>query len=228
MSSHPEARRKLWGTLECKQRWGLSWRGRLAVLAILGLTGLALLLGIHPFLAITQRAPAQILVVEGWVHEHAIHVAAAEFTNGSYPRVFSTGGPVSGSGGYVNDFQTSASVGADLLKKVGVPSDSVHMVPSRVSGQDRTYSSAVALRDWLREQKTPVRSLNIVTESVHARRSRLLFQMAFGDEVAVGVIGVPSPDYEAARWWRYSEGIKEVISESAAYLYTRFLFHPKQ
>ena len=68
--------------------------------------------------------------------------------------------------------------------------------------------------------------MNVVTESVHARRSRLLFQMAFGDEVQGGVIGVPSPDYEAARWWRYSEGIKEVISEGAAYLYARFLFHP--
>ena len=72
MSSHTEARRKLWGTLERKERWGLSWRGRLAILAFLGLIGVSLLLGIHPFLAITQRAPVQILVVEGWVPERVI------------------------------------------------------------------------------------------------------------------------------------------------------------
>ena len=27
--------------------------------------------------------------------------------------------------------------------------------------------------------------------------------------------------------WRYSEGIKEVISEGSAYMYARVFFHPK-
>ena len=45
--------------------------------------------------------------------------------------------------------------------------------------------------------------------------------------MAVGIIAVPNPDYDSSRWWRYSEGVKEVVSESVAYLYARFLFHPK-
>jgi hypothetical protein len=40
----------------------------------------------------------------------------------------------------------------------------------------------------------------------------------------VGIIAVPNPDYDAQRWWRYSEGLKDVISESFAYLYARFFF----
>ena len=54
------------------------------------------------------------LVVEGWIHEYAIRAAVEEFKKGSYQRVFTTGGPVVGNGGYVNDYQTSASVGAGL------------------------------------------------------------------------------------------------------------------
>ena len=50
------------------------------------------------------------------------------------------------------------------------------MVPSHVIGRDRIYSSALALREWLREHKTQVRSFNVVTEDAHARRSRLLFE----------------------------------------------------
>ena len=73
--------------------------------------------GIYPFLAITHRVNADVLVVEGWIHEYAIRAAAEEFRSGSYRRVFTTGGPVVGIGRYINDFQTSASVGADLLKK---------------------------------------------------------------------------------------------------------------
>jgi hypothetical protein len=41
------------------------------------------------------------------------------------------------------------------------------------------------------------------------------------------VIAVEDREYDPARWWRYSEGVKEVISEGAGYLYARFFFYPK-
>jgi uncharacterized SAM-binding protein YcdF (DUF218 family) len=100
------------------------------------------------------------------------------------------------------------------------------MVPSHVTDRERTYSSAVALRDWLRRNKVSVDRINIVTEDIHARRTRLLFQKALGDGVAVGIIAVPNADYDPKRWWLYSEGIQEVLRESLAYLYARFFFYP--
>lgn len=71
-----------------------------------------------------------------------------------------------------------------------------------------------------------VGSLNVVTENTHARRTRFLFQEAFGKNVKVGIIAVPNPDYDASYWWRYSEGVREVISEAIAYVYARLFFHP--
>jgi len=185
-------------------------------------------LNAHAFLAPTQRVDADILVVEGWVHPYAIRASAEEFQNHSYHRIFTTGGPVVGNGGYINDYQTAASVGADLLKKADVPAELVQMVPSHVMGRDRTYSSALALRDWLSAHDVQVRSLNIVTEGAHARRTRLLFEKALGPNVTVGVIAVPSPDFDARRWWRYSEGVEEVVTEGVAYLYAKFFFLPSQ
>ena len=75
------------------------------------------LLNVQPFLAETDRVNTDVLIVEGWVHEYAIRGAVEEFKRGSYERVFTTGGPVTGRGRYINDYQTSASVGADLLKE---------------------------------------------------------------------------------------------------------------
>jgi len=109
------------------------------------------------------------------------------------------------------------------LKQAGA-----HLVPSRVIGRDRTYSSAVALREWLREHDLQVRSINIMTENAHARRTRLLFRKALGSNVAVGIIAVPNPDYDARRWWRYSEGVREVIGEGVAYIYAKVFFHPSE
>src|SRR5438105_15675118 len=168
--------RAMWGLVCRKERWSLSWRGRLILAFALLLVGALFLKSVYPFLATTHRVGADVLVVEGWVHEYAIRAAAEEFRSSSYQRVFTTGGPVEGTGGYINDYQTSASVGADLLTKSGLPTESVQIVPSRVMDRDRTYGSAVALRNWFREHNMSVHSINVVTEDLHARRSRLLFQ----------------------------------------------------
>ena len=216
------------GLLVRQYRWGLSGRARFCLLIIVLTFAMIAFLNVYPFLAITERVDTDVLVVEGWVQHYAIQVGAAEFNSHFYHRVFTTGGPVAGIGGYVNDYQTAASVGAGLLKKAGIPAEHVQMVPSHVIGRDRTYSSAIALRDWLREHDVEVRSLNIVTEGAHARRTRLLFEKALGPGVAVGVIAASSPDFNAKRWWRYSEGVEDVIDQSVAYVYARFFFLPSQ
>jgi uncharacterized SAM-binding protein YcdF (DUF218 family) len=220
--------RAMWGVFDRKERWSLSGRGWLIVASALLLVGALVFKGVYPFLATTDRVNANILVVEGWIHEYGIRAAVKEFRSNHYEHVFATGGPVVGSGGYINDFYTSASVGADLLKKCGLPDQRVQMVPSRVMDRDRTYGSAVALRNWFRDHNMAVSSIDVVTEDLHARRTRLLFQKALGDKVAVGVIAIPNPDYDAKRWWRYSAGLKEVVSEAAAYVYARLLFYPSE
>jgi DUF218 domain len=218
--------RRRWGILTKRERWGLAWQGWLALLLALVLLVGFLLVTVHPFLAVTHRVDANVLVVEGWIHDYAIRGAVKEFKDGAYQRVFTTGGPVAGSGGYTWDADTSASVGAGQLRKAGVPAEYLQMVASHVIGQDRTYYSAVALRDWFREHNIDVRSFNIIAESTHSRRTWLLFQEAFGDKVKVGIIAVQNPDYDAKRWWRSSDGFREVIAEAIAYLYAKVFFYP--
>jgi uncharacterized SAM-binding protein YcdF (DUF218 family) len=217
---------RFFGLFSRKERWGFSWKGRLLVLLLFAGAITWFVYGVHPFLAVTHRVDADALVVEGWIHEYAIRTAISEFQSGHYQRVFTTGGPVTGMGGYTNDYNTSASLGAGRLRAAGLSPEFVQMVPSRVNERDRTYSAAVALRNWFRERHVTVHSINVVTEDMHARRTRLLFQKAMGNHSAVGVIAVPNPDYDAGRWWRYSEGVRDVVSESAAYLYARLLFFP--
>ena len=221
--------RKLWGILRRKESWSLSWRGWLLLSLVVALTACCVALNIHPFLAVTDRTNADTLVVEGWIQRYAMQKAVEEFKSGRYKRIFTTGGPENGSGGYVYDYQTSASVCAEILtKRFAIPGDVVQMVPSHVIGRDRTYSSAIPLRDWLHQHNLQVQSINIVTEGTHARRTRLLFKRALGSDVAVGVIAVSSPDFDASNWWRYSEGVEDVVTEGVGYLYAKFFFRPSQ
>ena len=228
MDSSNSSSRKFWGILVRDERWRLSWRGLTLVLTVSAGLVLFAILNVHWFLAVTDRVKTDTLVVEGWVHKYAIQAAVKEFENGSYQRAFSTGGPAVGNGGYVNDYQTAASVGANLLEKMGLPGERLEMVPSREMNRDRTYGEALALRQWFQDHSTKAESFNIVTEDLHGRRTRLLYQRAFGNGVRIGVIAVPSPDYDASRWWRYSEGVEGVLNEGIGYIYARFFFWPRQ
>ena len=218
----------LFGLVTRRERWGLSWKGWLVfALLVIGVAG-SLTYATYPFLAVTHRVDADTLVVEGWVHQYAIQSAVTEFQAGHYKRVFTTGGPVAGMGGYTNDYNTSASEGAVRLRAEGLPPDLIQAVPTQISDRDRTYSAAHALRDWLTEHHSGVHAVNVLTEDVHARRTRLLFETALGEHTKVGVIAVANPDYDAKHWWRYSEGVKDVITETIAYMYAKFFFWPRE
>ena len=82
---------------------------------------------VHGFLATTHRVDTDVLVVEGWIQKYAIRGAADEFYRGRYKEVYATAGPENGTGEYVNDYQTSASIGAEILKNLAVPEDHVQM-----------------------------------------------------------------------------------------------------
>jgi len=209
-----------------KERWGLTWWGRTILASILIAAASVGIVGIHPFLATNSPVAARILVVEGWVNEYVLRFALAEYQSGSYDLILCTGGPVTGLGGYINDAQTAASVAAGGLLRLGAPADVVKRVPSRVMSRDRTYGAARALRAWFADERMTVTSFNIVTEDAHGRRTRLLYQKAFGPRVDIGIISVPNPDYDATHWWRYSSGVREILSETVGYLYARLLFHP--
>lgn len=220
------APRKWFGLLSRRERWGLSARGWLALLGTTVAVAALVLLGAYPFLAVTHRVETKILVVEGWVDAHAIRAAVEEFNRGGYDRVFTTGGPVRGLAGFLTDQSTTAGVGASRLRQAGLPADRVQMTPARETARDRTYVSAVALRAWCAANGVKLARINVLSQDVHSRRTRLLFEKALGPTVEVGIIAVPHVDYDSSRWWRYSEGVRSVIGEIIAYTYARFLFFP--
>lgn len=214
------------GLVTRKERWSLSARGWLLMLLFWTTAVFVVARTVQPFLAITARASADLLVVEGWVSDGAIRAAHSEFSTGIYRLALTTGEAPTRTGLYFGQPFTGAEITAERLRLAGLPADRVQSAPHHWTSRDRTYASAVALRTWLQQHRVPVRAINIVTDDVHARRTRLLFQAAFGPRVAIGIIAVPPSEYDGARWWCTSAGVRAVVGEAIAYLYARFLFAP--
>lgn len=212
------------GLLQRKPCWVPSLRGWLLLLVCCaGLAGTAFF-GLYPFLALNRPVKADVLVVEGWVSDYALEFAAREFQAGHYTQLYTTGGPLS-KGSYLIEYKTFADLGAATLRAQGLDSNAVVAVPAPETRVDRTYQSALALLKRLSETDQPVKAINVVTIGAHARRTRLLYQHAFGDGVAIGVIGVPHADYDSKRWWKFSAGLRDVIGETSGYVYAK-LFSP--
>lgn len=220
-----EPERRCFGLVVRRSGWFLSFRGWVALLvAVAGLCA-ALVLSVHPFLAVTERTETPYLVVEGWVPNYALEESITEFRSKPYRKMFTVGGDIL-SGVNVEPADNHADYTVKRLAWLGMKPSLVQAVPSGAHFRDRTYSSALALKQWVDRNDPSVTSFNLVTVGVHARRSRLLFQEAFGEKVRVGIISVEDREYDPKRWWQYSEGVKEVLSEGAGYLYARFFFHP--
>ena len=170
------------------------------------------------FLTLTQRLPAEVLVVEGWIGRNGVRAAAAEFERGSYRYVVTTGG-LTDAKGWSEAGWSFATGAADELVRLGVPEDRLIVAPAGDSESQRTYNSAVAVRRALDGLKIRPQAMNVFTLGPHARRSRLVYAKVGGPETEVGVIGwAPSSD-EAVPWWHSSDRAKELLTETAGYVY---------
>lgn len=179
---------------------------------------------LHPFLAVTDHEPGGLLVVEGWAPDAAYRAAVAEFHAHHYDALCVTGGPID-YGAPLSQHSTYAERGASIALAMGLGTNAVHAVPAPPVRADRTFVSARTLSQWVVRQPRPAARITVVTVGPHARRSRLLFQQAFGSSARVGIISVPALDYDPARWWGTSAGVRTVVGELLSYGYARFLFN---
>ena len=210
---------------ERRERWGLTWTGWLAVVGLAAALGAVLFFNGYAFLAPTVSVPSDTVVVEGWISVPAAKGAVQFIESNHVSRVIVGGGPIEGASD-TQEIKTYAEQGMHRLVRAGLASSRITAVPTPRHERDRTYSEALAIKTWMQSHESVPRSLNVISEAVHARRTRLLFEKAFGRDTKIGIISLAPRDYPPDRWWRYSAGVKDVISEAAGYIYARFFFWP--
>ena len=170
------------------------------------------------FLSSTQRLPAEILAVEGWIGPDGIRAAAKEFEQRGYHYIITTGGRATNEGWEQGGSSYAEMAGRELIRS-GVSKDKIIVAPARDAKSRRTYESAVAVWQALQARGIQANALNVFTFGPHARRSRLVFSKVFQPATQVGVVGWAPSGSEGMEWWRSSERAKELLTETAGYVY---------
>jgi hypothetical protein len=201
--------------------WWPTWIGWGVIVIGLAIPGLWWFLAGESFLSLTQRSPAEVLVVEGWVGRDGVRAASTEFERHGYKYVVTSGR--SAAGRWEENPLNYAEMAERELIRSGVPKDRIIVAPSKSAETRRTYESAVAVFQALQARHVQPKALNVFTFGPHARRSRLVFAKVQRTGTRVGVIAWAPYTYGSEPWWRSSERTKDFIAETAGYTFELLL-----
>jgi hypothetical protein len=102
------------------------------------------------------------------------------------------------------------------------------ILPTPASAQDRTYLSAVVVREFLYSSpiRNQLRGINVFSGDVHSRRTHFLYELAFNpSSLRIGILSGAPEEFRLASWWQTSAGAKTVIVEMIGWLYAHCCFN---
>ncbi|MEO6994454.1 MAG: ElyC/SanA/YdcF family protein [Lacunisphaera sp.] len=173
------------------------------------------------FLRLTERQPAECLIVEGWIGIDGVTAAKAEFEQGGYRYIVTAGGLTDNRWG--REHWNYAIEAGELLVRLGVPADRVVIAPAPDAETHRTFEAASVAKQMLMRLNLHAQYANVFTFGPHARRSRLVFAKAMGSSTKVGVIAwAPAHAFDGP-WWHSSERALDLLKETVGYAFELLL-----
>lgn len=205
--------------------WRLTFYGWVGMLASFTIAVYVFLVSIHGFLMIDRPTPAKLIVVSGTMPDSALEEILRLHAGTEDLQIATVGGPIN-RGSHLAKYGSYAQLAAESLRSLAYEGLAITAVPTGPTQRDRVFASAIALKNWLGDNPE-IDSVTVYALGVRGRRTLILFRRALGPELKVGVVSIPSTNYDPSRWWVSSEGFRTVISELIAYLYVKTFFSPE-
>lgn len=146
------------------------------------------------------------LFVKEIIIDHKIRIP---FQNNSVYNI----GPLDGKRRIINNFNSYAELARNRLITMGISSSRIIATPGDKVKINRTLTSALAFRDWLKTTNINIRGINIITIGTHARRTWMTYNKILNEKYSIGIISLP--DYR----YRTSIRILKTIRETLGIIY---------
>ena len=178
------------------------------------------------YLAQQQSIKSPILIVEGWISELALNEVIKHYKTEDYKIIITTGGMIKKRNR--KKYKNYAELAAAYLRNNGLSNANIKILPTPGAVQHRTYLSAVTVRNWLQQQNIKTKQINLYSQGVHARRTKALYEMVFGEQYKIGINAAKTKEYKLDSWWKSSIGAKSVITEILGLTWMKCCFYPEE
>jgi hypothetical protein len=111
----------------------------------------------------------------------------------------------------INNFNSNAELVRNKLVSMGIDSTRVIAAPCERVRVNRTLTSALAFRDWLRTSKINVNGINIITVGMHARRTWMTYNKILNEKYQIGIISIPEYTYNHSRLSKVLKALRETL-----------------
>ena len=88
-------------------------------------------------------------------------------------------------------FNSNAELARNRLISMGIDSSRIIATPGERVKINRTLTSAVAFRNWLKTSDIDIRGINILSMGTHARRTWMTYNKLLKEKYQIGIISVP-------------------------------------
>jgi Ca-dependent carbohydrate-binding module xylan-binding len=110
-----------------------------------------------------------------------------------------------------NNFNSNAELARNRLISMGINPSQVIATPGETVIVNRTLTSALAFRDWLKHTKMDITGINIISLGAHARRTWMIYNRILNEKYPIGIISLPDYIYTESRVYRLFKNIRETL-----------------
>jgi len=120
-------------------------------------------------------------------------------------------GKLFGKNRIINNFNSSAQYARDRLLSMGIDSSLLISIPGNKVKINRTLTSALAFRDWLKTVNINIKGINIISMGTHTRRTWMTYNKILNEQYRIGIISLPDYNYNNSRSFRLFKTIRESL-----------------
>ena len=111
---------------------------------------------------------------------------------------------------FINKYDSNAEFIRNKFLSLGI--DSAKVIATYGKGViNRTLSSAVAFRDWIKTSNLNIKGINIISMGTHSRRTWLTYNKVLHKKYQIGMISIPDSINSGSRIGKVLNTIREIV-----------------
>lgn len=111
----------------------------------------------------------------------------------------------------INNFNSNAELSKYRLMSMGIDSSQIKATPGKRVIINRTLTSALSFRDWLKTSKLDIKGINIISLGAHTRRTWMIYNKILHKKYEVGIISLPDYDFNQSGSYRLLKTVREAL-----------------